>query len=189
LHLVGVPYYFTYIDDARSYTNQVYSEDVGVHAALMVTPEFINYILLVYVIKCFYLNPSELINLLKTLFLLIFYYIFNLYQPNIRSLRVFLLPAFSVVRVLTFTSELLTVFHRCQNLPSRGFISYDCVASFSHISYILLLFIYIYIYLLLTNCTSIRIYFDIFRLLRIAIHREYLFIKEIYVVKTYRRRW
>jgi hypothetical protein len=23
LHLVGVPYYFTYIDDARSYTNQV----------------------------------------------------------------------------------------------------------------------------------------------------------------------
>jgi hypothetical protein len=24
LHLVGVPYYFTYIDDARSNTNQVY---------------------------------------------------------------------------------------------------------------------------------------------------------------------
>jgi hypothetical protein len=23
LHLVGVPYYFTYIDDARSHTNQV----------------------------------------------------------------------------------------------------------------------------------------------------------------------
>jgi hypothetical protein len=23
LHLVGVPYYFTYNDDARSYTNQV----------------------------------------------------------------------------------------------------------------------------------------------------------------------
>jgi hypothetical protein len=26
LHLVDVPYYFTYIDDARSNTNQVYSE-------------------------------------------------------------------------------------------------------------------------------------------------------------------
>jgi hypothetical protein len=24
LHLVGVPYYFTYDDDARSHTNQVY---------------------------------------------------------------------------------------------------------------------------------------------------------------------
>jgi hypothetical protein len=27
LHLVGVPYYFTYIDDARSNTNQVYYDE------------------------------------------------------------------------------------------------------------------------------------------------------------------
>jgi len=43
----------------------------------MVTTEFLNHFVLAYFIKCFCLNPSELINLLKTLFVFTFYLYFS----------------------------------------------------------------------------------------------------------------